>query len=284
MNSLPAGADLFPGTTDKQWHELLVRSIREPVISGVDMPRFPHGNVQRGFVGAADEKTLFEANDFWLRVKTTCQNAGNPITRESRFLDFGSAWGRYTRFFWRDIPARNLFGVDIDPEIVATCRYLGVPGHFSVIEPLGKLPYTDNAFDVIIAYSVFTHLPENVADHWMRELSRVAAPGAVIAYTVEPRRFLTFIETLDPASPDMWHALMAQFKSQVPSLLAKYDQDGFCFFATPSGEYRKADVYGDAAISERYIKERWGDLFRLIEYHDDAAEFWQAVVTAQKPR
>lgn len=283
MNTLPAGIDLFPGTSDKQWHELLVRSIREPVISGVDMPRFPHGRVQRGFVGSADEQTLAEANNFWLRVKKTCADVGRPIGKESRFLDFGSAWGRYTRFFWRDIPAKNLFGVDIDPEIVATCRYLGVPGNFSVIEPLGKLPFADNSFDVIIAYSVFTHLPEHVANHWMQELSRVAAPGAVISYTVEPRRFLTFIETLDPSSPNEWHALMAKFKSQVPELLATFDSHGFSFFATPSGEIRSADVYGDAAISERYIRERWGNLFRLIDYYDVPSEYWQGVVTAQKP-
>ncbi|OYX97357.1 MAG: SAM-dependent methyltransferase [Hyphomicrobium sp. 32-62-53] len=283
MSTLPAGTDLFPGTTEKQWHELLVRSIREPVISGIDMPRFPHGRVQRGFVGSADEQTLAEANNFWLHVKKACVKAGNPVTANTRFLDFGSAWGRYTRFFWRDIPAKNLFGVDIDPEIVATCRYLGVPGHFSVIEPLGQLPYADNSFDLIIAYSVFTHLPENVANHWMKELSRVAAPGAVIAFTVEPRRFLTFIETLDPASPNMWHALMATFKDRVPGLLAQFDKGEYAYIPTSGGAYRDADVYGDAAISERYIQERWSSLFRLVDYHDVEAEFWQAIVTAQKP-
>lgn len=282
MTSLPAGVELFPGTSEAQWYELMVRSIREPVINGVEMPRFPHGRVQRGFVGSSDQQTMAEAFNFWRHVKMHAAALGRPVTRSTRFLDFGSAWGRYTRYFWRDIPSENLHGVDIDPEIIATCRYLGVPGNFRIIEPRGTLPYTDNSFDLMIAYSVFTHLPEDVAAHWMRELSRVAAPGAVIVYTVEPRRFLTFIETLDPASPNMWHALMATFKDRVPGLLSQFDRGEFCYIPTSGGAYRDADVYGDAAISERYIRERWGTLFKLVDYHDDAAQFWQAVVVAQK--
>lgn len=278
-----SGQDLFPGTSDDDWHSLMLRSIREPIIDGVEMPRFPHGNVQRGFVGSADEQTLNEANNFWRYVKKAAVQNGKPIARTTRLLDFGSAWGRYSRYFWRDIDPANIKGCDIDPEIVATCNYLGVPGTFSIIDPKGTLPYADQSIDLIIAYSVFTHLPENVAEHWMKELSRVAAPGALIVYTVEPRRFLQFIETLDPNSPSMWHALMATFKDQVPELLSKFDSGEFCYIPTSGGAYRDADVYGDSAISERYITERWSKYFQLTRYHDDAREFWQGVVTARKP-
>jgi ubiquinone/menaquinone biosynthesis C-methylase UbiE len=283
MSLTAPGADLFPGSTEDDWHRLLARSIREPIINGVEMPRFPHGNVQRGFVGSADEQTLNEANNFWRYVKKAAIENSKPIDRHTRLLDFGSAWGRYSRYFWRDIDPSNIQGCDIDPEIVATCRYLGVPGTYSVIEPAGKLPYADGSMDLIIAYSVFTHLPENVAEHWMKELSRVAAPGALIAYTVEPRRFLQFIETLDPNSPSMWHALMATFKDRVPELLAKFDGGEFCYIPTSGGAYRDADVYGDSAISERYITERWSKYFQLVKYHDEPREFWQGVVTARKP-
>lgn len=283
MTLTAPGLDLFPATSEDDWHNLLVRSIREPVINGVEMPRFPHGNVQRGFVGSADEQTLHEANNFWRYVKRAAVENGRPITRSTRLLDFGSAWGRYARFFWRDIDPANIKGCDIDPEIVATCRYLGVPGDFAIIDPKGSLPYADGSMDLIIAYSVFTHLPENVAEHWMKELSRVAAPGALIAYTVEPRRFLSFIETLDPNSPSMWHALMATFKERVPELLGQFDRGEFCYIPTSGGAYRDADVYGDAAISERYIVDRWSQYFRLIRYHDNPREFWQGVVTARKP-
>jgi SAM-dependent methyltransferase len=144
------------------------------------------------------------------------------------------------------------------------------------------LPFEDGSFDLLIAYSVFTHLPEDVATHWMKELSRVAAPGAVLAYTVEPRRFLTFIEGLDPASPNLWHSLMATFKDRVPGLLAKFDNGEHCYIPTSGGAYRDADVYGDAAIPERYITEAWGHLFRLANYLDDPSQFWQAVVTVEK--
>lgn len=277
------GAELFPGTDEEAWHNLLIRSVTEPIIDGIEMPRFPHGNVQRGFVGSADELTLSESFNFWRYVKETCAHVNNPINRDTRFLDFGSAWGRYTRFFWRDIAPKMIKGCDIDPEIIATCQGLGVPGDFSVIAADGSLPYADKSMDLIIAYSVFTHLPEATANHWMKELSRVAAPGCVVAYTVEPRRFLNFIETLDPDSESMWHALLATYKDRIPEMLKQFDRGEICYIPTSGGAYRDADIYGDAAIPEAYIRQNWTKYFKLLRYHDEPTEFWQAVVTAQKP-
>ncbi len=51
---LPNGRTLFKLQNDEQWFKLLSRSIREPTIDGIELPRFPHPDLQRRMVGSAD--------------------------------------------------------------------------------------------------------------------------------------------------------------------------------------------------------------------------------------
>jgi SAM-dependent methyltransferase len=49
------------------------------------------------------------------------------------------------------------------------------------LEP--PLPYADERFDLIYAYSVFTHLTEPLQHPWMEELMRVLEPGGRILFS-----------------------------------------------------------------------------------------------------
>ena len=98
--------------------------------------------------------------------------------------------GSFLRFFWKDISPENLYGCDVLPLAIDICNSTRVPGNLNLIKSDGNLPYSDNFFDVIIAYSVFTHLTEKMNLHWMRELARVSKPGCVFVFTLEPRGFI----------------------------------------------------------------------------------------------
>ncbi len=273
---------LFKLENNSQWLDLLIRSVTEPSIGGVELPRFPHPSLQRRFVGSADEAALREAFTFYTYVKSYAAALGMPLHGRTRLLDFGAGWGRFTRIFWNDIDEDCLFGVDTDPDILAVCRGAGAPGVFERIDPNGPLPFEDESFDAIIAYSVFSHLPESVATYWMRELNRVAKPGCVFGYTTEPRRFLDFVAALPDAPESSWHAQLARFKSRTPQLLRDFDAGKFCYLPTSGGEYRSADVYGDAIIPESYIRSAWSEFFTPYAYVDDPKHFWQAFVATQK--
>ncbi|MFL1461184.1 class I SAM-dependent methyltransferase [Roseococcus sp. DSY-14] len=282
MTTPPTGKSLLGVETDQEWLEILARSVREPVIAGVHMPRWPLAAVQENFVGSADELSLQEAGAFFRAVKAYAERLANPLRATSSVLDFGTGWGRYPRLLWGDVAAENIHGVDVDGDILATCRHLGVPGRFSQIAPRGSLPFEAESFDLVIAYSVFSHLPEDVARHWMAELRRVARPGCILAYTTEPRRFLTFVQDL-PAQPQTaWHALLGRFRDQVPEALAAFDRGEFVFLPTSGGDHLDASIYGDAVVPPSYIEREWCEGFRLVRYLDDPAQFWQALVVAQR--
>ncbi len=278
----PAKA-LFKLDDDEQWLNLLIRSVNEVTIDGFDMPRFPHRHVQERWVGSSDERALREAFNFYTYVKAYSDALGMALHSGSKMLDFGCGWGRCTRMFWNDIAPGGIHGVDIDHEILASCRTLGAPGTYNLIEPAGELPFDSATFDVIVAYSLFSHFPEPIANSWMKELSRVSKSGCVFVYNVEPRRFLDFIASLPENPSSSWHAGLARFKGSMPSIMQKFDEGRFCFLPTSGGgEYMSADVYGDAVIPEAYIRRNWDQLFRTSAYIDDPDKFWQAFVVGQK--
>lgn len=285
QNSQACGAGIrkLRELSDQEWFDKLVRSIREPVIDGVEFPRFPSEVTQSQFVGSSNESALHEGYSFYRAVKSHSETLGAPVGPKTRLLDFGCGWGRYLRFFWRDIDAENLFGCDVDPNILSECVGNNVPGAFETISPMGKLPYPDAFFDNVIAYSVFTHLPEDVHEHWMREIARVMKPGGVFLLTLEPRRFLQFISDLVGKPIESgWHRVLAKYGEGAGDLMAQFDAGKFIYMPTGGGDFRAADVYGEAVVPLQYIREKWRDLFEIHKYIDDPEQFWQAVLVARK--
>jgi SAM-dependent methyltransferase len=267
---------------DPEFLELLVASVGSRDVAGVRLPGFPEDIIQSNFVGSAGETALREAYQFWTLLKDYAALLDRPIGRATRMLDFGSGWGRYLRFLWKDIDVANLHGVDVDPGIVARCRALGIPGQLQPIAPRGTLPFPDGYFDAVMAYSVFTHLPADVNLHWMREIARVCRPGAVFALTLEPRRFLEFVRDEAPASESPWHRMLAKFEPRVDDWLEDFDRGEFVYIPTGGGEYRPSDTYGDAAVPLEWIETQWAPHWGVREYIDDAGRFWQAVLVVQR--
>lgn len=273
--------DNLRSLTDPAWFRVLVASVTQPVIDGIEFPRFPPTELQEAFVGASGEATLRQAYSFYVFVKTQMQSLGHPLTRESRFLDFGCGWGRFLRFFWKDVDAGNLFGCDTNPTIIDLCTGLDVPGQLSAIHPLGPLPYPDGFFDGVLAYSVFTHLPEAVHRHWARELARVCAPGGVVCLTLESRRFLELIADVPPDTPYPRLAGLRRFQPALSRHATEYASRGFTYFPSVQGI---EDVYGDAVCTAGFMAETWGGDFDLKTYIDHASQMSQAAVALQRRR
>lgn len=273
--TLPDRARTF---SDRKWYKLLRASVDAPVIDGIAFPRFPPDELQRTFVGSANHATLAEAYVFYQFLKKAAQKAHVPLRPETRFLDFGCGWGRYLRFFWKDVKEENLHGCDINSMIVDVCRSLAVPGTIAPIDPLGQLPYPDAHFDTVMAYSVFTHLTERVHMHWVKELARVMRPGAIFCLTLEPRRFLDFIGGLR-ASDNAWHQMLMMHKERLADYYRQFDAGELVFMPTLAG---LEDHYGDAAVPLPYVQRNWSPWFDVIDYVDKPRQFWQAVLVVRR--
>ena len=271
--------------SDQGWLELLKESVLSRVVAGIMLPGFPSADLQIQFTGSANTQTLQEAFGFYSLVKDSCARLGKPIGLASRLLDFGVGWGQFLRFFMKDINSDNLYGCDIDPEVLGICRELGVPGNLDRTYPGGKLPYPDAHFDAIFSYSVFTHLPEHAHQHWLAELARVARPGCVFTLTLEPRSFIDYVAQLGERREwdQSWHRHLATFANTCPQLYQDFDDGRIAYIPTGGGgEFRDGAIYGDAIVPLSYIEREWSRYFDVRDYIDDRNRFHQAVLTVQR--
>ena len=187
----------FASTSDAAWLDVLISSIRSPSVRGVKLPGFPHEEVQRQFVGSAGKHSLQEGFSFFKVVKAYAESCGAPLTTSTRVLDFGCGWGRMLRCFLRDVSAENLHGVDVDASMVELCRSLfGTLGRFDVVPARPPAATLTGPYDLIYAYSVFSHLNEEYHLAWVEELARVLRPGGLLLATTQGRGFIDFCASL----------------------------------------------------------------------------------------
>jgi hypothetical protein len=102
--------------------------------------------------------------------------------------------------------------------------------------------------------------------------------------TLEPLRFLDFVAGLNQSEPATdWHKNLSRFSSSAMDLKKDFAAGRFVYIPTGGGDYRPADVYGEAIVPPKYLEENWAGKFEILEYVDDPDRFWQAVVVARKP-
>ena len=111
-----------------------------------------------------------------------------------------------------------------------------------------------------MAYSVFTHLPEDLHLSWSAEIVRVLKPGGIFCGTLETRKFLEYIQNLPDGTnyPNDWVRTLATYKPQIKELLRQYDANQFVYLPTGGGGMRTNDIYGEAVVSPAYVETRWG--------------------------
>jgi hypothetical protein len=100
--------------------------------------------------------------------------------------------------------------------------------------------------------------------------------------TLEPRRFVDFIEQIpdNPTSP--WHMGLRRFAGGVESYRDQFDAGDFVYIPTGGGIHRQVSEYGDAIAPPAYIQRQWGEKFALRAYIDNPSQYWQAVAIMQR--
>lgn len=270
----------YPIVPLDEWHQRILHHADGAANAG--LPPLPSRAIQQQFVGSSLRPAFEEAFAFYQTFQGYAAALGMRFqSGNARLLDFGCGWGRFLRYAMNDFPQSNLHAVDIDPSIIDACSEAGIPAQFQVIEPLGNLPFQDGFFSHAMAYSVFTHLPENVHLNWSAEIIRVLQPGGIFCGTIETRKFLEFIQKMpdDEAESNDWYRALTRYKGDTAKLLAEYDQGQFVYLPTGGGGVRTNDVYGEAVVPPRYIEKHWnGASLRAVIDEN----FWQTVIVVQK--
>ncbi len=122
-------------------------------------------------------------------IRDILNHDGAPIEALGAILDFGCGCGRVTRR-WVGLRGIRVYGSDRDERAIEWCRR-NLP--FAQFETNGLAPplaFDDEAFDLVYALSVLTHLPEELQLLWLRELHRVLRPGGRLLVTTHGAHYL----------------------------------------------------------------------------------------------
>ena len=99
-------------------------------------------------------------------------------------FEFGCGTARLLRHF-RCIEGVRLVGSDVNPEMIEWCKsnLSGMEFHHNELKP--PLSFADNdSFDLMLASSVFTHVPLDTQALWLQEMQRILRPGGIFICSV----------------------------------------------------------------------------------------------------
>ncbi|MET1049410.1 MAG: class I SAM-dependent methyltransferase [Acidimicrobiales bacterium] len=269
------------GYTDEEWLELLIDGLengREGVPTG------PSPAVQAQFVGWSGGEAMRECFAFFQLTKRLYDG---DLTAD-RVLDFGVGWGRLIRLFAHDVAESNLFGVDVDPEILAVCASTGVPGTLVHSEPGAALPFAPGTFGLAYAYSVFSHLSADAARSAFAELGRVTRPGGQLTFTTQGARFLDLCAAIRDKRLHRTDGPRSDAEAMIDSFLGdplaareQFAAGEHVYSGTGGSGVLTGDFYGWAAIPPEWLEGNARD-FVTEDVTDDPSVNEQVVITMRR--
>jgi SAM-dependent methyltransferase len=179
---------------------------------------------------------------------------GRGVADFRDILDFGCGPGRLLRQLRAMAPNARLCGADQDAEAVAWARRQLPFAQTEVASPLPPLPLAPERFDLVIAYSVFTHLDEAYQDAWLAEMRRLTRPGSFVVATVH--------------GPGKWEEIREGPMAREPALeqmAAEFARRGFLHWSGDDWGAFFPDYYHTSFHRGDYIRDHWTRWFDVVE-------------------
>jgi ubiquinone/menaquinone biosynthesis C-methylase UbiE len=259
-------AKYYSGLSDSLWFSLLLNP------KSLELPGFPSEETQARFTGRSGFLTMIQAFEFYDVIRNTCLKSSKPLSSMDAILDFGCGWGRIIRIFLRDVEPEKLYGCDCTPEIVNICREMNKWCNFDLTNYFPPTGYKSSTFDLIYAYSVFSHLSEKYNKIWLEEFYRIMKPNGILCITIRQKNFIYKLKEAYPYMPDF----------SIEEALKKYENDDFVYFNTGGGFELTSDFYGEAFMSKKYVERELSKFFKIIDFIEGTENVDQSIIAAQK--
>jgi SAM-dependent methyltransferase len=246
----------FGELSDSKWLQVWLSTETGCTIYGIEFPALPDQDLQNRVHGSASwEVSMRGAFAFYNFIK-----AGGWLDGARRFLDFGCGWGRMSRPFMRDFDLEKMYGFEPEKMRAIMARTLNpyitiLSGDFS---PDGSIP--KDMFDLIVGYSIFSHLSEASLKAWLCEISAALRPGGRVVLTTWGARFLNRLraeqEEMAQGKEIHWYSRHCiQTAGDIGTLISAYEAGEFIWF---TGGQSK--LYGEAFLGEKPLKRFLAEL------------------------
>ena len=194
-------------------------------------------------------------------------------------LDFGAGCGRILAHF---VPAGpRLAASDVDPTAVAYLRraWPQVDSRVNASEP--PLPYEAKRFDVLYAFSVWTHLPPAAQARWLAEVGRVLRPGGLALITTLGFYGLELLNHSAAPLEAEWRSVSADDLRREGVIYHEYAVLGQ---PLPEKELFSGiqGSYGVSVHDPAYLRRAWAAGFEVVEIVERAMHGHQDLVLLRR--
>jgi SAM-dependent methyltransferase len=243
--------DRFSGQSLEEWKNVWLSTERDNVIDGLNFPTIPDQELQLRMHGSS--AFSISINEAFLFYEFAGRYVDFSKTYGKRFLDFGSGWGRISRPFMRDFKLKDMFGFEPDLLFCTIARSLNPYMCFLSGDFLPDRTLPGDQFDLIVGWSIFSHLSETSLTAWLHETSRILQKDGVAIFTTWGRRFLERLraEEKELASGKEIHwysAVCISAAGSIEKRIEEYDLGEFVWFTNGTSK-----LYGEAFLSKAVI-------------------------------
>ncbi|MDP2793586.1 MAG: class I SAM-dependent methyltransferase [Sulfurisoma sp.] len=229
---------------------LLLISMPNPAYPGISriLPRMAADDIQRSWTGNSGETLLKQTCAFVRSVAHNfCRFTGKTLDN-ANILDFGCGYGRIARLMYHFSDTDKVVGVDPWQQSIDICHADGLGPNFLLSEYLPQdLPVGDRRFDLIYAFSVFTHLSERATRASMQTLLRYLKPDGLLVITIRPVEY-------------WFHDPGARQLEKVQQQIDVHREKGFSFLPHNRPAVDGDITYGDTSMTFEWIRNAFPDI------------------------
>jgi 2-polyprenyl-3-methyl-5-hydroxy-6-metoxy-1,4-benzoquinol methylase len=211
------------------------------------LPSMPSERDQLGWTGNSGMSLLVQTCAFIRVLEAGYFRYSGRSLEGASVLDYGCGWGRMIRAMYKFTAPENIYGCDPWDRSIELCRKHRLKGQFSLCDFIPRRsPFPGLRFDLIYAFSVFTHLSERTALAVLGACHACLSSEGPLVITVRPGGYW------DLEIPANVGVDRAKLKSQ-------HTIKGYAFSPHSRDPINGEITFGDTSISLSYIESHWTD-------------------------
>jgi SAM-dependent methyltransferase len=173
------------------------RALGQPIVETHNSLPLPPPHLRHAVANSEDVAWFLQAGaEGAACLREVLEKSGIVFNDLGAVLDFGCGVGRVLRHL-ADPTGPALHGTDFNREMIAWCAASLPFALFQVNDLKGPLAFENESFELIYAFSVFTHLAEPSQIAWIEELRRVLRPGGHLVLTLHGEHYLPQLSAAD---------------------------------------------------------------------------------------
>lgn len=242
---------------------------RYPGLSSV-LPAMAPDDVQRSWTGASGRTLLGQRVAFIEKLRRHYLQITGKSLDGARILDYGCGYGLMLRLLLYLADPERITGCDPSDRAIRLCQEAGIRSRLDLTDYLPEaLPYAAETFDLVLAYSVFTHTSRRASIAALEAIHPAVKPGGLLVLTIRPRELWAYRELHQQIS-----------ERERAARRRAHDRDGFAYWPSNRPPIDGDVTYGNTTMKITTL-EALCPKWRVVGYDRSLHDPFQIVVLLQ---